>query len=91
MVMALPKGIPTLQHMQSKRYSRPDNMFCTTALSELVYKCEVKPELRPTLTDHFPIETLILLPQELTTSPPMCNFRETNWEKFKQDLKPRLQ
>ena len=27
MDMALPKGIPTLQHMRSKNYSRPDNIF----------------------------------------------------------------
>ena len=27
--MALPKGIPTLQHMVTKKYSRPDNIFIT--------------------------------------------------------------
>ncbi len=29
MDMALPKDIPTLQHMRGKKYSRPDNVFCT--------------------------------------------------------------
>ena len=91
MVMSLPKGAPTLQHMRSKRYSRPDNVFCTPSLSELIYKCEVLPELRPTLTDHFPIETVILLPQDQTTSAPAFNFRETDWDKFRQNLLPRLQ
>jgi len=32
MEMILPKGVPTLQHMVTKRYSRPDNFFSTPAL-----------------------------------------------------------
>ena len=32
MQMALPKGCPTLQHMRSKKYSRPDNFFNTLGL-----------------------------------------------------------
>ena len=32
MGMPLSKGIPTLQHMRTKRYSRPDNVFCTPSL-----------------------------------------------------------
>ena len=43
MEMTLPKGIPTLQHMRTKRYSRPDNVFCTPALRPYVIKCEVDP------------------------------------------------
>ena len=41
MELALPKGIPTLQHMRSKRYSRPDNVLCTAALRPFITKCEV--------------------------------------------------
>jgi endonuclease/exonuclease/phosphatase family metal-dependent hydrolase len=63
MVMALPKGIPTLQHMRSKNYSRPDNVICTATLQPYVVKCEVNARYRPTSTDHFPIITNINLPQ----------------------------
>ena len=63
MVMSLPKAIPTLQHMRTKRYSRPDNVFCSTALQPLITICKVKAQLRPTSTDHFPIVTHIELPQ----------------------------
>jgi hypothetical protein len=69
MQMPLPKGVPTLQHMRSKRYSWPDNLFCSTALQPLVLKCEVTPQHRPTCTDHFPIETLINLPQQYFSMP----------------------
>ena len=31
--MALPKDIPTLQHMVTKKYSRPNNVFCMQQLS----------------------------------------------------------
>jgi hypothetical protein len=41
--MPLPKGVPTLQHMVTGRYSRPDNVFCTANLIGLITQCEVDP------------------------------------------------
>src|ERR1700678_2478766 len=64
LVMALPKGIPTLKHMVMGRYSRPDNSFSTIGVSDLITSCEVIPSLRPTSTDHFLITTNLQLPQE---------------------------
>ena len=74
LAMALPKGIPTLQHMVTGKYSRPDNIFNTAGLTELITRCEVDPTTRPTSTDHFPILTDIILPQERTASQPSHNF-----------------
>ena len=91
MEMVLPKGVPTLQHMRSKRYSRPDNVFSTPGLQEMVSSCEVDASLRPASTDHFPIVTKILLPQEHTITAPSYNFREADWDEFRAKLKPRLQ
>jgi ribonuclease HI len=90
MQMVLPKGIPTLQHMRSKRYSRPDNVFCTLGVQDSVVKCEVDPALKPTSTDHFPITTHIQLPQERVDASPSFNFRETDWDEFRRKLEPRL-
>ena len=90
MQMVLPKGIPTLQHMRSKRYSRPDNVFSTPGLQEFIVKCYVDPSIRPTSTDHFPIRTNILLPQERVNTPPTFNFRETDWAEYKKKLILRL-
>jgi endonuclease/exonuclease/phosphatase family metal-dependent hydrolase len=56
MAMALPKGLPTLKHMVSKRYSRPDNVFSTDNLADSVIVCNTVPQLQPTKTDHFPIK-----------------------------------
>lgn len=77
--------------MVSKKYSRPDNIFSTPALKDLIIKCEVDPSTRPTSTDHFPILTHILLPQERINVPPAYNFRETNWDEYRKILQNKLQ
>ena len=90
MVMALPKGLPTLQHMRTKKYSRPDNVFCNSALQPYVLICEVNSQHRPTSTDHFPITTQLDLPQSRIHSDPSCNFRTADWDDFKNALGERL-
>ena len=90
LTMVLPKGFPTLQHMVTKRFSRPDNVFSTPGLSDLITKCEVVPSLRPTSTDHFPIVTNILLSQARVNATPTHNFREADWDKFRRKLTTKL-
>ena len=46
MEMVLLKGIPTLQHMRTKKYSRPDNIFCSSTLQPYVTRCEVRAQSR---------------------------------------------
>lgn len=89
--MALPKGIPTLQHMVTKRYSRPDNVFNTPGLTDFITRCEVDSTLRPTSTDHFPIVTNISLTQERAMVLPSYNFREVDWDEFQQELLVNLE
>ena len=91
MEMILPKGIPTLQHMRTKKYSRPDNVFCSSTLQPYVTRCEVRAQSRPTATDHFPIETQIDLPQSRIPPDPSYNFRLADWDKFKQVLTGKLE
>ena len=90
LVMALLKGVPTLKHMVTGRYSRPDNMFSMAGISGLITRCEVVPSLYPTSTDHFPIVTNIQLPQERVDHPPSFNFREVDWDGFRKKLDDRL-
>ena len=90
LIMALPKGTPTLQHMVTRRYSRLDNVFGTVGLSDMITKCKVAPSLHPPSTDHFPITTNLLLPQERVDSPPTFNFREVDWDEFKKKLEANL-
>jgi len=90
LTMALPKGIPTLQHMRSKHYSRPDNLFCSPDLQDSIIKCDVVASLRPTCTDHFPIVTLLTIPQAHTPTTTNLNFRDVDWEVFRKALKEKL-
>jgi hypothetical protein len=90
MVMALPKGLPTLQHMRTKKYSRPDNIFCSTTLQPFIVKCEVMTHLKPPATDHFPILTQLDLPQSRIPSDPTLNFHNADWEEFRQTLSFKL-
>ena len=34
--MALPKGQPTLEHLVTKKYSHPDNIWCTEEIHNLI-------------------------------------------------------
>ena len=88
--MALPKGIPTLQHMVTKKYSRPDNIFITEGLNELITVCKVDPELKPPYTDHYTITTNILIPQKKATTNLSYNFRDIDWKSFKTKLSNKL-
>jgi Endonuclease-reverse transcriptase len=90
MVQLLPKGIPTLQHMVTKRYSRPDNVFGSSAIEGFVTICDVSPSLRPPCTDHFPIVTTVSLPQSRINDRSSFNFREVDWDLFRKTLEQKL-
>ena len=90
MHMALPKGPPTLKHMVTKRYSRPDNVFVTNSLTELITICKVVLALKPPTTDHFPIITNIQLAQQLAMFPPFFNFKDLYWTVFRSKLHSKL-
>jgi hypothetical protein len=76
--------------MVTKRYSRPDNVFASPGVQEMVVKCDVVPTMRPPHTDHFPIATILSLPQGRTDSTPRYNFREVDWDEFRKNLKSKL-
>ncbi|KAL1746881.1 hypothetical protein HDZ31DRAFT_61821 [Schizophyllum fasciatum] len=90
MVMALPKGIPTLQHMATKRWSRPDNTFISEDAAALLISCDTAPSLRGPGTDHMPILTELDFALARQNSPSYRNFRETDWDEFESELSARL-
>lgn len=90
MAMPLPKGIPTLQHMHSKRFSRQDDVFCTQGILGHITQCKVVAALQPTCTDHFLIVTQMTLPQNCMNPEPRRNFRETDWNIFRKKLAHNL-
>ena len=59
MEMLLPAGIPTIKTFRMGSMSRPDNVFCSSALLQAFIECNTKPELHPACTDHFQITGVI--------------------------------
>lgn len=90
MEMILPKGIPTLCHMRSKRESRPDNVFCTDSLTDRIVACNVRLPERCLSTDHYPIATIVNIDKHTFRAPPRPNFKEADWDKFQEHLETKL-
>ena len=88
--MALPEDIPTLEANSTGNHTRPDNVFCTAHLIDAITTCNVRPDLHPANTDHYPIITELNLCPEHTNPPPRPNYRATNWEKFSKHLNEQL-
>ena len=88
--MALPKGLPTLQHMVTKKYSRPDNVFVTKGLSDLITRCKVDPSSQPSFTDHFPIVTNLQIPQKKSATQISYNFKNIDWDSCRNNLRTKL-
>jgi len=89
--MDLPKGIPTLKHMVTNSYSHPDNVWCSLELTPFIIRCEVDSYLQPPCTDHFPIVTIVDLPQERLNPKLSYNFRMADWEAFREQLVANLE
>ncbi|VDC03411.1 unnamed protein product [Peniophora sp. CBMAI 1063] len=91
MRMALPPGIPTLQHSVSKRWSRPDNVWCSDSLLDLVLECDTLPALRSPTSDYLPIITTIAADATRITLTPTRNTRLADWEEFNDYLRNELE
>jgi hypothetical protein len=73
--MALPKDVPTLEFMGlNKNWTRPDNVFCSHNVTEILVKCTTVPGERGAGTDHVPIDAVLSLPVTRTTPAISHNF-----------------
>ncbi|KAF7773567.1 hypothetical protein Agabi119p4_5734 [Agaricus bisporus var. burnettii] len=90
MVMTLPRDLPTICTHRSKRFTRPDNVFVSGNLENLVINCDVDPSWRPPNTDHFPIVTTLELPTKQAPAQSGKNFRMTDWKLFRSTLEQKL-
>ena len=88
--MMLPGDIPTLEVMATKNWMWPDNVFSSSNLADKVVYCTTEPHLWGPGTDHVPILTVIELPIEQVQVAPSYNFREAEWDDFRDELEARL-
>ena len=90
MHMALLKGIPTLESMVTKNWTRPDNVFCSGNLVDKLVFCTTDPRLHGPSTDYVPIQTALVFPVARVPDELGYNFRAVNWKTFLKELEGRL-
>src|SRR5882672_434169 len=88
--MALPKGTPTLHASATGNYTRPDNVFISSTLTDTLICCTTRPDERPARTDHFPIVTQLDTGADTQADVPQPNYRCANWDKVRKELAVRL-
>ena len=90
MVMLLPKGIPMLQSMVTKNWTRVDNVFAMHNTKHLMVACNTDPRQRGPGTDHVPVLTTLDLEIPAAAAISHRNFRAADWLKFRQMLMDQL-
>ncbi|KAH9828554.1 uncharacterized protein C8Q71DRAFT_672091, partial [Rhodofomes roseus] len=83
--------IPTLEAMNTKNLTRPDNVFASKGLADSLLECRTALDLRPPATDHFPVVTTLQLDLPHSTPRTFRNFRKVEWPEFRTKLVLRLQ
>ena len=85
--MMLPEHIPTLQAFSTGNHMRTDNVFATTKLNNSVTTCKTVPEEQLIKTDHYPIDTEIVLTIKRAIENPKHNFWKVDWKEFQNYIK----
>jgi ribonuclease HI len=91
MEMVLPKNIPTLEVSSTKNWTRADNVFASTSLTERIIKCDVDPYRRPPLADHLPIITEIDVNPAKSEEVERRDWMDVDWMEFRKVLKGELE
>ena len=84
--MALLRSILTLKHMVTNLHSWPDNVWCSPELIPLIIQCDMDNYLQPLCTNHYPIITIINIPQDRKEPQNSLNYRFTDWDDFRKQL-----
>jgi len=88
--MALPKGIPTLQALSMGNFTRPDNVFISSAIVGHLVQCSTLPDERPARSDHIPIIMELDLEVNEWAEPPCPSFRLADWKAVRETLMAKL-
>lgn len=88
----LPAALPTLRANGTGNLTRPDNVFGSNLLMDMLVSCKPLPERRPPCCDHFPIHTVLsldLLPPHVEGI--RWNWRGTDPGMFESELRAELE
>jgi hypothetical protein len=88
--LALPAGTPTHKHNVTKHWSRLDQVFVTEHTLDALTQCEALPTEQGLNTDHFPVISNFDLDIELTPQKVISNFRDVDWNEFREALEGQI-
>lgn len=91
MVMALPAGLPTLEHSSSKTWTRLDNIWVDNTLLNGVTRCIVEPGQRPIKMDHLPMSLELDLTPSRIDVEERYDWRATTWKDFSKEMEAGIQ
>jgi hypothetical protein len=90
MLLALPKGIPTLQ-TPNGNWTRPDNVWYKNTEDNPIIRCNTVPAIRPPLADHMPIILILDLPLPRSSATKSLDLRAADWPSTSAALVQRLE
>jgi hypothetical protein len=90
MLLALPKGIPTLQ-TPAGNWTTPDNVWRNNTPDNPIVCCNTVPALWPPLADHIPIIMILDLPLPCSLLSKSLDYRTADWLAVNPDLAQHLE
>src|SRR5882724_8944770 len=88
--MALPPGTPMLQSLATGNWTKVDNVFVSEGQVNCIVICNMDPWQRGPCTDHVPVLTMVELEVLVREEEACRNFRETEWDDFREELAKQL-
>ena len=87
---ALPAGMPTHVHNVTKKWTQLDQVYVSENVLDTLILCETRCNNRGLNTDHVPIITNLDVTMCRTPETRSFNFRNVDWEKFREHLQGRI-
>ena len=88
--MALPRDTPTLEAHNSGNWTRPDNVWRNADAPSPFISCNVDPTIRPAITDHLPIVSVLDLTYIPCKRVERYNYKKVDWKAYREALENNL-
>jgi hypothetical protein len=72
-------------------WTRPDNVWCSNTLDNLLIHCDTIPTICPPLADHMPIVIILDLPLPHPAAAKVLDFRAADWSTINDALTAQLE
>ena len=88
--LALPPQMTTHKHNVTKKWTRLDQVFLSEHTMDSLVSCYANRREPGVNTDHLPILTTLNMAVTHTPAKTVANFRNVDWDKFREELRSQL-